>query len=77
MKKKYTKPRRIKVNESCGNDVVADEIPVEAWERIGKFGVHLLCRILNSVLKTDEIWRRNISAYCGGRKGRQTLGVLE
>ena len=37
----------------CGKVIGADKIPVEEWTCMGKFGVQLLWRLLNSVLKTE------------------------
>ena len=45
----------------------ADGIPVEGWECMGNVGTHLLCRRLNSALKTENMpleWRRIILVQC-------------
>ena len=45
---------------------------MEAWTCIGKFGVQLLCRLLNNVLKTGNMsseWKRSLLVPIFKRKG--------
>ena len=48
----------------CRKFVGANEIRVGALPHMGNFGVQLLCKLFNSVLKTEKMqpeWRRSIS----------------
>ena len=38
----------------CRKAIWTDTIPAKEWTCIGKYGVQLLCRLLNSVVKTEK-----------------------
>ena len=46
-----------------GKAVGADEIPTEEWTCIGNFGIKILCKLFNSIMKTEQMpsaWRQSI-----------------
>ena len=47
----------------CGKAVGADEIPAEAWEYGGNFGIKIRCKLFNCIMNTEQMpsaWRQSI-----------------
>ena len=57
----------------CGKTVGADEIPVKASTCMGNFGLQPLCRLLNSVLKTDNSGEEADIQKCNNYSGIKLL----
>ena len=47
----------------CGKTVGADDMPAEAWEYVGNFGIKMLCKLFNCIMNTEQMpseWRQSI-----------------